>query len=187
MTTNEATENFMSKILFSLACGFFLNAHALNILEQVELSPKAESCDFYLLAEIKHKCAAYGAFYFSSYGYRYCMSFLSAKDSWPEPVQTWVAKTARCLQEHLFQTQINNSNPADFCPILEKEAFKSHSHCYESQGFCKLSLYQQGLVVRHITDLNLVLTARKTIPEALRLALDCSRYQLNQFPRCDLL
>lgn len=156
---------------------FFLMANAISA---DELIPSKENCNFYLKLEQQENCHIYTN-YLKHYGFKYCNLFLQAKKNWGLPLQTWVEQTAFCLQEKLLEYHLEyvNNNQQDYCYGLEKAAFASHPDCYKNNGFCQLSYDQQLKVISKITNLDILLNPKRTLQQALLIAVDCAKETCN--------
>jgi hypothetical protein len=101
-------------------------------------------CEYYLCIEAKKKCGPKG--YLKSFGYKYCSKFSQRQEGeFSAMSQHWIQKTKICLID-----SIDNLDPNLSCRSFKKAAFKQHTDCYVSSGFCSLRRKDKGKILRTI-------------------------------------
>jgi hypothetical protein len=133
------------------------------------------SCEFYRCRERRHPCGAGG--YYQGYGLKYCLRFSALATLLSPAGRAWVAKTLRCLQEHLHRKV-----PYDMpCPEAWRSAFNSHPGCYIAGGICVLGPSDWSKIVSTIDTKDL------EMKQALITSLGCmGNYVPMLFPATSL-
>jgi hypothetical protein len=119
-------------------------------------------CQFYACREAEHACGASG--YYEAYAEKYCVRFLQSLRPRMSPAGQRFLDVARdCLMRFVD----DELPPADTCADVRARAFHSHVACYHDNGFCRLSLADQWLLINTVDPADFDASA------ALQTALSC--------------
>lgn len=95
------------------------------------------TCEYYQCQEQELNCGKKG--YLLNYGHRFCTKFFHELDEHLSlEGKEWMKSVGNCLQQKIesFNVEPNENS----CSEIKKLAYRSHSDCYLSAGFCHLPL-----------------------------------------------
>ena len=125
-------------------------------------------CNYYLCADQVTKCKRKN--YYAKFAYKYCsklMTKVSPKLSYEG--QRWMVDAQICLEKksEYIISQKNNS-----CKSIKKQAIRTHTNCYVSNGYCRLSYRDRLLVEKAVFPM---LYKPLFFMESLRLLSACDK------------
>jgi hypothetical protein len=131
------------RLLAKVAIFYYISIGISSSFAQ-DCSELKTECEYYLCIEAKKKCGDKG--YLKSFGYKYCSKFSNRQESYFSALsQHWIQKTKICLID-----SIDILDPNLSCRSFKKAAFKQHTECYVSSGFCALPRKDKGKILKTI-------------------------------------